>query len=229
MAKGKGKNKGRRGKKKTANGFSTIARVGKFVPPSMMVKLKYVQQISIEPQAAGAPGNYYFRMNSLFDPDYSGVGHQPYGYDQIVNLGYTKYTVLGSKIKVQSISANPSVINPTRQNQNMVSSTIKTTPATTLLTTQSLLENGESRYHTTNQTYMKSHTNYFSAKKFFGVTDVKDCSTLVGSVNGNPSQVAYARVSAMPLDRTIDAYQVSCLITIEYLAYFHDRQVILGS
>ncbi len=219
----------KRKNKKTANGFNTIARMGHFVAPSMMVKLKYVEQISIDPQTAGQPGNYYFRMNSLFDPNYSNVGHQPYGYDQIVNLGYQKYIVLGAKINIKSIMPNDGQVVSTKYNQLIVASTIKTSPSTVLLSTQNILENGESRYHTTNQTYMKSHTNYFSAKKFFGVTDVKDNEDLGGAVNGNPQDVAYCRISAMPVDNNIDAFRVSCLITIEYLAYFHDRAVIPGS
>lgn len=216
-------------KKRTANGFNTMATIGKFVAPSMMVRLKYVTQINIDPGAVGTPGNYYFRMNSLFDPDYSSVGRQPYGYDQIVNLGYTKYIVLGSKINIKSIMPNDGQLNPNKYNQTIVSSTIKTSPSTTLQNVSSLLENGESRYHTCNINSMRSHSNFFSAKKFFGVTNVKDNEGLGGSVNGNPEDVAYARVSAMPMEASIDAYRVSCLVTIDYIAYFHDRQTIVGS
>ena len=38
----------------------------------------------------------YMRMNSLFDPDQTGTGHQPYYFDQFAAL-YNRYTVLGSK------------------------------------------------------------------------------------------------------------------------------------
>lgn len=40
-----------------------------------------------------------FRGNSLFDPDYSGVGVQPYGFDNQAAM-FTRYKVLSSKIKV---------------------------------------------------------------------------------------------------------------------------------
>jgi len=219
-----------RKKKRAPNGFQAIAKIGKFIPPTMMVKLRYVEQISLDPGEGGVPTNYFFRMNSLYDPNYSGVGHQFYGYDQILELGYTKYIVLGSKINIKSIQPNyQQVVVSNAYNQNIISSTIKTNPTTTMTSTQELLENGESKYHFTNLTYMKSHNNYFSAKKFFGVTDVKDNADLGAEVTGNPSNVAYCRISAQPVDKNLNSYQASILVTIDALCYFHDRQTIVGS
>lgn len=44
---------------------------------------------------------HVFRGNSLFDPDYTGVGVQPYQYDQLCNdTSYTNYRVAGSSIRV---------------------------------------------------------------------------------------------------------------------------------
>jgi hypothetical protein len=39
------------------------------------------------------------RLNSLHDPDYTGVGHQPYGYDQVTAI-YQKYKVYSVTIEV---------------------------------------------------------------------------------------------------------------------------------
>lgn len=52
--------------------------------------------------AAGGYSAYYvFRGNSVFDPDYTGVGVQPYGYDQLCNADmYNFYRVASSSIKV---------------------------------------------------------------------------------------------------------------------------------
>ncbi len=35
---------------------------------------------------------YVFRLNSLYDPDLTGTGHQPYGFDQFAAL-YSRYKV----------------------------------------------------------------------------------------------------------------------------------------
>lgn len=44
-----------------------------------------------------------WRANSLFDPDLTGVGHQPRGFDQWMTL-YQKYAVLSSTITVRAWS-----------------------------------------------------------------------------------------------------------------------------
>lgn len=41
-----------------------------------------------------------FRGNSCYDPDYSGTGVQPYGWDQLCPVFYTNYNVKASKITV---------------------------------------------------------------------------------------------------------------------------------
>lgn len=51
--------------------------------------------------AAPAPQDLrVFRGNSLYDPDFTGVGVQPYGYDQLFPALYATYTVRASSIKV---------------------------------------------------------------------------------------------------------------------------------
>lgn len=46
--------------------------------------LPYAQMTMLTtPSSTGLTAIGAFRMNSLYDPDYSGVGHQPYQYDQV--------------------------------------------------------------------------------------------------------------------------------------------------
>lgn len=59
---------------------------------------KYLTTISLDP-GAGSYGYYRFRTNSLFDPDHTGVGHQPMYFDQMAAL-YKEYVVTGAKIIV---------------------------------------------------------------------------------------------------------------------------------
>lgn len=44
--------------------------------------------------------SYVFRGNSLYDPNYTGVGAQPYGFDQLCPTFYQNYNVKSSKITV---------------------------------------------------------------------------------------------------------------------------------
>lgn len=72
------------------------------MPPSMKVRLKYVQLITYAANAAANTSVYSFRANSPFAPDLtatSGVSHQPLGWDQWT-VFYGHYAVASSKIKV---------------------------------------------------------------------------------------------------------------------------------
>lgn len=46
----------------------------------------YTGQISLNPPLGGLPSIYVFRANSCFDPDFTGVGHQPRGFDQLMSM-----------------------------------------------------------------------------------------------------------------------------------------------
>lgn len=62
--------------------------------------LTYEQIGGISCGAAGLFGSdQLFRLNSLFDPDQSGVGHQPYFYDQLTGI-YSRYKVLRCRVNL---------------------------------------------------------------------------------------------------------------------------------
>lgn len=70
----------------------------------MYVKLRYRENLAYN-QLAGALGDNVYRGNSLFDPDLTGTGGQPMGFDQWANF-YSSYTVLGSKIEVTTMNSD---------------------------------------------------------------------------------------------------------------------------
>lgn len=70
-------------------------------PNKRMAVLDYVDQIALTSSAAGLFGTeQVYRLNSLYDPDFTGTGHQPYGYDQLAAL-YLRYKVEAVKIFVE--------------------------------------------------------------------------------------------------------------------------------
>ena len=72
-------------------------------PAQCTVKLAYVDSISLDAIAGPDQFVYYiFRANSCYDPDYTGVGHQPMGFDEYMKL-YDHYQVKWSSIKVTNM------------------------------------------------------------------------------------------------------------------------------
>lgn len=68
------------------------------VPDRFFVKLKYSEQFGMTYTPATA-ASYQFRVNSIFDPNYTGTGHQPLGHDQWQNI-YNRYRVYGCKYRI---------------------------------------------------------------------------------------------------------------------------------
>lgn len=64
-------------------------------------RLKYQQNVVIT-----GPGclEYQFNLNSVWDPDLSGVGHQPYGYDQLAAI-YNRYRVIATAWRITCVSS----------------------------------------------------------------------------------------------------------------------------
>lgn len=79
-------------------------------PEEMVTTLRYCDNITLSTTLT--PVGNLFRMNSLYDPDYTGVGHQPMYFDQLTAV-YSRFSVLNSKIKVTftAISHDTDVAN----------------------------------------------------------------------------------------------------------------------
>lgn len=88
----------RRAKKLVNNAITPL-------PQRFITKHKYSTTITINT----ATPQYNFNLNSLFDPDRTSTGHQPYGFDQLSAL-YNRYRVYGCSYVVTGYQAN----NPIR-------------------------------------------------------------------------------------------------------------------
>lgn len=65
-------------------------------PETLTTTLRYNDLFYFSTSSVAPVGNI-FRMNSVFDPDYTGTGHQPLYFDQLAAV-YGRYAVLGTKI-----------------------------------------------------------------------------------------------------------------------------------
>lgn len=69
-------------------------------PAKMCAIMRYSESISILP-STGLPIHHFFRATSIFDPNQSGVGHQPYGHDQYAAI-YNQYKVVEARCTMTS-------------------------------------------------------------------------------------------------------------------------------
>lgn len=81
-------------------GIDGITRFG--FPNQIITKLRYCEILNTT-STSGARGGNIWRANGIFDPDVTGVGHQPMFRDSYAAL-YNHYRVLGSKIRVTYVS-----------------------------------------------------------------------------------------------------------------------------
>lgn len=80
-------------------GQITVPRA--FPGQNKMVRFVYAdsQGFTVDGGVGGSAGSYVFSANGLFDPNITGIGHQPLGFDQMM-VFYDHYTVLRAKISV---------------------------------------------------------------------------------------------------------------------------------
>jgi len=74
------------------------------LPSRTRVPMTYVDVVDLN-GATGGLAHYEYAANGLFDPDITGGGHQPYGFDQWMTF-YTKATVLRSNCEVKAVSTS---------------------------------------------------------------------------------------------------------------------------
>ncbi len=157
-------------------------------PARVTTRLKYADQITLNP-GAGSMASYVFRANSLFDPDFTSTGHQPYGYDQMAQL-YNHYTV--NRAIIQATLLNNTSVYPIwlgvalHDDQYFVPTSI--TNALEIPYQKSVMCPG-----TANGGGARSVQQMFDARKFFGVapallTGTTDYGAAVGA---NPTEGAY--------------------------------------
>jgi len=66
----------------------------------MSVKLLYADTFNLNPGAVGAAQTQTFRLSSIHDPDFTNVGHQPLGHDQLADL-YERYQVFKVDFEIE--------------------------------------------------------------------------------------------------------------------------------
>lgn len=219
------KKRGRRRKSAWSRKRSTVAQVRAPIADSQLVKMKYCHVATLNPGVGGNPATHIFRANDGYDPDATGVGHQPYSWDQWANF-YDHVTVIGSKMRA---TFNPPGSNPA----TFIATLHVADDTTTTNNVELLMERTGTIWKWIGNSGAGSNpgntlTKKFSTKKFFNVTNVKDADDLRGKFNASPIDDAYYHVSAFdPNGGDMEAFEV--IVEIEYICLLSERKDLLQS
>lgn len=191
-------------------------------PEGMAVKLHWAREISFSPSASGSSSNL-FKLNSLYDPDITGVGGQPRYFDTLFgaaggNAPYLDYMVYACKIAAQvrntdatshamvSLSAFPEGAAPTdiiKAQERSDTQCLWLSPTT----------GG-------NSTGVVSQ--YVTMSDLFGITDLEDELDLRGAHNADPTKAGYGSLQVFNPDGA-GAITVNAVVTITFYAKCYGR------
>lgn len=97
------------GPRRSKRAQTTLTRVvpaARAVPDRLITELRYSEFRNL---SAAAGGDYQYNLNSCYDPNLTGTGHQPLGFDQLSAL-YQRYRVLKASWVVQHATAGVGII-----------------------------------------------------------------------------------------------------------------------
>jgi len=191
---------------------------------SKKVRLTYHEEIGFA-CSSGLNLTHKFNVAGIFDPDVTGIGHQPYGHDQWATL-YKHYFVNSADVTVifRNIATNniPHNVYIVLDKDGVVSIShdtrmerTKGVGAATFLANSNNKQTVRLRY---------------DAKKFYDIKSVKDEHQLRALFSADPVKPAYLVVGMQPVDSvSSSAAIVYAAVTINYNVTLIDPIPFSGS
>jgi hypothetical protein len=173
------------------------------VPDTTLIKMVYSDYRVLA--AAAFQASYVYKINSCFDPDFSGVGGQPAGFDQWKTL-YQQYRVMACDVKVHCCAlAGAALCTVTPSTSSTVSSSADEQIG--LRRARGALANVGGQVAKMNSLVRMSD--------IFGVPDssVLDNDNYAGAVTSSPNSAVYARVECETSGAT-DSVMVWVVLTM---------------
>lgn len=178
-----------------------------------LVKFNYAENFALNPGVAGTAASYVYSMNGLYDPNITGTGHQPRGFDQIMTL-YDHYVVIGCKVDFQFWCADTTY-------GHMITAHIQD-DATTDTDPENLLERRflkkkvvASRNGGIDNGRIVMNVN---PNKFLARSKPLSDPDLKGTTAANPTEQCYLHLNCFPMQGGADGGGVYCYIRLTYTA-----------
>jgi len=202
-------------------------------PSTRSAAFVYADQQSLA-SVSGALTTYTYRLNSLYDPDFTGSGGQPLYYDTLLGASggvqpYNSYRVHGAKITV-------TFMNPSSSSGSLGYVILRARPSTQpswgvadaaddfiLPWTKYKLIHINGNSHC-----IKKMSMYVPIKKLASLKDLSDDPAYAASWSSNPAQVIMADLSYAPIDQSSTA-TIRYTVKITYYSQLFTQNMVADS
>lgn len=183
------------------------------------VKFRYATTVPTLTSTAGGLVKYDFSANGCYDPDQTGIGHQPFGWDQWT-VFFNHYAVIASKIRCYWTTDGTA---------NAKCGIYLSDDNASYLNAADFIEAKRGSFSIINQQRSSAKTSStFSMRRFFNIKDAKDNYDKLGSpVNANPTD--QATYSLWYESEGTTTSSVAMVVVIEYIVAFSEPKDISTS
>lgn len=204
-------------RKKLTPLYQPVRIYGAPLPLRLRNTMRYHEEIQLVTDAVGYSG-YVFSANGMYDPNLTGVGHQPMYFDQLAAI-YNHYTVQTSKITA-------TVVRSGVGGHDVQAVIILDDDGNASATSYNTLaeRTGAVSWSCAPPDSLAGRTKYYNAQRVFGGNGV-DNTLLRGSDSANPSEMStYIIAVSGPSTSTVNV-----TVHIEYDVIWSELKSLSGS
>lgn len=203
--------------------FRTPRAANVIMPKAIYTKLRFADAFSIT-TASGVMGFHVFAGNNLYDPNQTGAGQQPAGYDQLTAI-YDRYCVYGCKVAVnmQSLQGTGAA------NSSFSAAIVPYTDSNAAVdTTEEMWMNPKGKWSSISNQYDGVSkglwlSSYSSPMEMFGKSkqQVLTEDNFSAAVTTGPAYSFYWRIGARALDGVSTLNSIRCQMHMTFWVKFY--------
>lgn len=203
-------------RKKWARKTVNVNRALTPIPQRYITKMKYSSVLATD----ASLGSYKMNLNSIYDPDFTGGGHQPYGFDQLAAL-YNRYRVIacGYRIQLAVVSTASSImLTAMPSNQNVTAGT-----------GSEIRENPRAKYIVQNpgaSAVVLSGKSYLPSLVGRNKAQYMADDRYQALVTANPSEDAFLNIQTFSPSTDVPLGSVAVQVVMEYTVEFFDMKAL---
>lgn len=206
------------------NKLQTIPNRRKIIPTKSVKTLKYVDDITLTVGVADTPAKHFFSCNGLYDPDITGTGHQPMGFDVIMPL-YDHYVVIGATISVTFTSKSATTTGLAKvgimlKDSSAVSFNTNSHAREQPRNISKMLGTMDSKNGVQTITYKVNPNHFLGRSSPLSDPDLK------GGVTTNPEESCYFLIYATGIDQTSVPSAITAEVEIDYTAVWLEPKLL---